>query len=242
MTSKPVKKAKQELRSYQAFRNRDGLAAYAEEPATFGPERIVYHNDKFVCINDLYPKATVHLLIIPRDKARQEQHPFDALGDPDFLAEVGKEVEKAKEIASSELKRQFGSMSKSSEAYNKGMEDAMEADDLPDTLPEPRDWAKEIRSGIHAHPSMNHLHIHVLSRDMHSERMRHRKHYNSFNTGFFVPLDDFPLDEHDARLHPGKEGYLKEDFVCWRCSENFGNKFAKLKAHLEEEWDAWRRE
>lgn len=48
-------------------------------------------------------------------------------------------------------------------------------------------------AGVHSHPSMNHLHVHVLSVDRRSERMKHRKHYNSFATGFFVGVEEFPL-------------------------------------------------
>ena len=37
-----------------------------------------------------------------------------------------------------------------------------------------------------------HLHVHVISGDLVSERLRHKKHYNSFrpDMGFFVHLDD----------------------------------------------------
>jgi aprataxin len=29
---------------------------------------------------------------------------------------------------------------------------------------------------------------------------------------------------------------------CWRCEENFGNKFARLKVHLDDEFEAWKKE
>ena len=90
---------------------------------------------------------------------------------------------------------------------------------------------------------MTHLHIHILSRDMHSERLRHRKHYNSFNTPFFVPLEDFPLSEGEKKERLGRRAeWLKRDFVCWRCGKGFGNRFKSLKEHLEGEFEAWRDE
>ena len=104
------------------------------------------------------------------------------------------------------------------------------------------DWEKEVKVGVHAHPSMNHLHIHILSVDRYSEFLKYRKHYNSFATDFFVPVDDFPLAADDPRRHPGKEGYLNENMKCWRCGKNFGNKFARLKEHLTEEFDEWKKE
>lgn len=168
-------------------------------------------------------------------------------------------------------------------------------------VPPGRDWESEVLVGVHTHPSMNHLHVHVLSRDRHSERMKHRKHYNSFATPFFVPVEEFPLRSGDARwgaLHGGWRGarerlaglgvdvdvdvgadgrgggagadacagteseeegkdsddqqdsrtpekledYLSRDLACWRCGRNFGNQFARLKAHLGEEFEAWKRE
>lgn len=104
-----------------------------------------------------------------------------------------------------------------------------------------RDWNQDVLVGVHAHPSMNHLHIHIISRDFYSEAMRHRKHYNSFHTGFFVDVEEFPLKDGDPRWHPGREKYLEEDLRCWRCGKNFGNKFATLKRHLEGEFEAWKR-
>ena len=89
---------------------------------------------------------------------------------------------------------------------------------------------------------MTHLHIHVLSRDRVSECMKRKKHYNSFNTPFLIDVADFPLAEDDVRRHPGKEGYLDRPLVCWRCGKNFRNGFAKLKRHLEEELEVWKRE
>ena len=37
-----------------------------------------------------------------------------------------------------------------------------------------------------------HLHLHVLSNDLCSEKMKHKKHYNSFhpNLGYFLHLDE----------------------------------------------------
>ena len=217
---------------------RDGLLDYIQNPTSFPPTRVIYHSADFVAIHDLYPKASVHLLLLPRDPSNYLLHPFDAFSDPVFLASVRAEAAKLKSLAAKELRRLFGSSSTSDQAYLS----AMDADPLPATLPAGRDWASEIMVGIHAHPSMNHLHVHIISKDRYSDCLRHRKHYNSFSTPFFVPLDDFPLAEDDARRHPGREGYLKRDFVCWRCGMEFGNRFTRLKEHLKEEFEAWKKE
>ena len=107
-------------------------------------------------------------------------------------------------------------------------------------LPIGRDWEKEVKVGIHSHPSMYHLHIHVISVDSYSDSLKHKKHYNSFNTSFFVDLDAFPLGKDDERRHQGD--WPSRDLICWRCGRNFGNRFKELKGHLAEEFDAWKRE
>ncbi|GAM90617.1 hypothetical protein ANO11243_086620 [Dothideomycetidae sp. 11243] len=220
------------------FAGRDGLAAYTSSPDSFGPERVISHNESYVLIHDLYPKATVHTLLLPRDPAKSALHPFDAFTDPVFLAETKAEAAVAVKIAASELRRRYGRFSASEQERIV----AMQADDVPDELPAGRDWTQHVMVGIHAHPSMNHLHVHVLARDMVSDCVKHRKHYQTFNTPFFVPLDAFPLAEDDPRRHPGRAGYIKRDLVCWRCGKGFGNKFVKLKEHLLEELENWKRE
>ena len=165
-------------------------------------------------------------------------HPFVAFSDPVFLAFVRAEVTKLRTLVAKELRRKYGKFS----AKDRAREEAMAADPPPEVLPEGRDWEKEVMCGVHAGPSMKHLHVHVLSVDRVSECMRHRKHYNSFATPFFVGMEDFPLEEGDVRRHPGREGYLKTEFRCWRCGKGFGNRFKRLKEHLEEEFEVWKKE
>ena len=217
------------------FLGRDGLGAYIASPEAFPPSRVVYHSEKFVVVNDLYPKSSVHLLLLPREPAKTLLHPFEAFEDAAFLADVQAEVKKLRGLVEKELRRRFGRFSEK----DKVREAAMDAEPMPaeEDLPPGRDWGKEVVSGIHAHPSMNHLHIHIISVDRVNECMRHRKHYNSFATPFFVPVEDFPMSSEDRRRHPGREGYLQSDMVCWRCHKNFRNKFARLKEHLAEEFE-----
>jgi aprataxin len=190
-----------------------------------------------VVIHDLYPKSSVHILLLPRDSSKYLQHPFDAFEDSVFLSLVRNKVKELVPLAAAELRRKYSRFSAREAARNA----ALESDDPPEDLPHGRDWASEIVNGVHAHPSMTHLHIHILSKDRVSECMRHKKHYNSFATPFLVPIEDFPLAKHDPRRHPDKEGYLNSDLKCWRCSKNFGKKFKDLKAHLDSELESWKR-
>jgi len=216
---------------------RDALGLYLEQPESYPSSIVIYHNDDFVAIHDRYPKSSLHLLLLPRDASKFIQHPFDAFEDIEFLRKVREEVDNLRALAARELQRRYGKYS----LQERARREAMEQDPPVDELPPGRDWEKEIMTGIHAHPSMSHLHIHVMSVDRYSDRLKHRKHYNSFATPFFVDIADFPLAIDDRRRHPSKEGYLKWDFKCWRCSRNFGNKFQELKKHLEEEFETWKR-
>ncbi|KAJ6630744.1 hypothetical protein B0H10DRAFT_1982687 [Mycena sp. CBHHK59/15] len=92
-----------------------------------------------------------------------------------------------------------------------------------------------------------HLHLHVLSNDLCSERMKVKKHYNSFHPtlGFFLDIDevlswfDAEPSYYSAMAKLDKKRYepmLKEDLTCWRCDTSIKN-MPTLKAHLQEEWD-----
>jgi aprataxin len=214
---------------------RDGLAAYTNDPTAFPPSRVVYYSDKFVVINDLFPKATVHLLILPRDPSKRDLRPQEAFDDPEFLADCLAEEKKVRDIAISELRRKLGSFS----AAEKSRTEAMESDELPDELPPGRDWNKEIVSGTHANPSMNHLHIHVLSRELHSDCLKKKNHYQSFTTDFFIKMHEYPVAESDPRRY---YKHFPPDMLCWRCGRNFRNQMVQLKAHLEEEFEEWKKE
>ncbi|CAH2007153.1 unnamed protein product [Acanthoscelides obtectus] len=74
--------------------------------------------------------------------------------------------------------------------------------------------------GYHAEPSMQRLHLHVISDDMDSPCVKTKKHWNSFTTEFFIdskgrmPLHDFRLSIIKT-LVPGKveknQGLREED-------------------------------
>ncbi|OJJ51200.1 hypothetical protein ASPZODRAFT_87283 [Penicilliopsis zonata CBS 506.65] len=219
------------------FGPRDALGAYIAHPESYPSNVVVYYNSDFVAINDLFPKSTVHLLLLPRHRDKNRLHPVDAFEDREFLEAVKAEVKKLRALAAAELRRRYGKYS----LQEKAREEALSADPPPDELPAGRNWEREIMCGIHAHPSMNHLHVHVISVDRYSERLKHRKHYNSFSTPFFIDIEDFPLAPDDPRRDPDHEGYLRWPFTCWRCGKDFGDQFAELKRHLNDEFDQWRR-
>ncbi|CAD0081579.1 unnamed protein product [Aureobasidium vineae] len=218
-----------------SYDRRDGLGVYTADPYAY--DRVLFNNENAVIIQDMFPKSSVHLLVLPKSK-RNVLHPFKAFEDPELLADIKVEVERAKQMVASELRRKYGQFSKSEQARIQ----ARDADDPPNVLPAGRDWMKEIITGIHAVPSMNHLHVHVMSKDMVNDCLTRSAHYNSFQTSFLVPLEEFPLPEDDPVRQIGYGPWHTVDLVCWRCKKNFSNKVTKLKAHLAEEHDQWKRE
>ncbi|CAK7270564.1 aprataxin-like protein [Sporothrix epigloea] len=203
------------------FQGREALGKYIENPAAFMDtrtacfpngagadvastlaDRVISYSDDFVSIHDKYPKASVHCLLLPRDPAVYKEHPIVLLSRRDakgvaFLEAVRAEAEKLRAVVGAELRRRYGQFSAADaarEAVLRGDSEASEG-----RLPEGRDWTKDVVVGVHARPSMSHVHVHVFSRDLHSDKMRHRKHYNSFSTPFLVRLDEFPLDPDDPR-------------------------------------------
>lgn len=217
-----------------------GLGAYLQDPASYPPSRVIYYTDDFVAINDRYPKSIIHTLLLPRSPERFFQHPFEAFEDAEFLAKVQVEVAKLKKLVATELQRRLGQHSQSDAARQAVLNGEVEPEG--GELPPGRDWEAEVVCGVHAVPSMSHLHVHVLSREMHSESLKHRKHYNSFNTPFLVDVADFPLAADDPRRDTKKAQYLQWEFECWRCGKKFGNQFKRLKEHLEEEYQMWKKE
>ena len=188
----------------------------------------------------------MHLLLIPRSPTYYTKQPLHILSsDPNFLAEICRRVAHLKELAASELRRLYGDVSVSDAPYQAGLEEMMSGSkDLPAPnerarlLPHGRDWEHDIVAGVHTHPSMNHLHIHVFSRDMYSLWMKHKKHYLSFTTSFLVQLESFPLEEDSERFQPGD--WPSWDMKCWRCGQNYKNKFTALKQHLAAEFEEWK--
>ena len=91
--------------------------------------------------------------------------------------------------------------------------------------------------GFHSVPSMRQLHMHVVSTDFDSPALKHKKHWNSFTTPFFLPLP-----EVEAALAAGGAGrvvvdveaaeeLLKGEMRCYKCGERMQN-MPTLTRHL----------
>ena len=97
----------------------------------------------------------------------------------------------------------------------------------------------EFSCGFHAVPSMAQFHMHVISQDFVSPCLKTKKHWNSFNTNYFIPAEILikHLNE-DGRVPTSWEKQSKEwlamEVKCHRCSYRPKGMGDAFKKHLED--------
>ena len=204
------------------------LLDYLENPGNH-QEDILRESADTVLIFDKYPKAQVHLRLLPKWIAHREIHPHDSFQDPKFLAMVRREAVYGLEIAVNLLRCRM---------ITDLQQLGMSAQDACHHLTG-RDLSKAFQVGIHAGPSQFELHIHIISRDMHLKDKYSDGHYNSFTTEFFVPLNSYPLP-WNSRIYNNeyqRDNLHRKKLPCFRCGRNFGKDWDALRIHLAEEWE-----
>jgi aprataxin len=185
----------------------------------------VYKDDDLVCIRDKYPKARFHLLLIP------------------LITDDNKKKFTKVEQLITVLPRPIEFLKKMLNISNK----------IVSNLPKPTDCTSlSFKYGFHSIQSMNPLHMHIISEDFHSDCLKTKKHWNSFNTSYFVELNElikhleldlksavnlkdeyFKQDKFNLRRKQILENYLKEELKCNKCKQLINN-MPNLKKHLKE--------
>ncbi|KAH8277473.1 hypothetical protein KR026_011386 [Drosophila bipectinata] len=99
---------------------------------------------------------------------------------------------------------------------------------------------EDFKVGFHAEPSMQRVHLHVISKDFDSPSLKTKKHWNSFNTDLFVPFEKlFAQVEKDNcfnRLPKSlKDELLAKPLLCNQCRFTSTN-LPTLKEHLAEHY------
>lgn len=93
----------------------------------------------------------------------------------------------------------------------------------------------EFRHGYHAAPSMSRLHMHVISQDFDSPCLKHKKHWNSFTTEFFIDASSvIKMLEEKGKVEIDIGHYsemLKRNLHCHQCRKPLSN-MPKLKEHI----------
>lgn len=226
--------------------------ASAKDPTTLPTDdNVLFFDDRTITIFDKFAKARYHFLVLPRipfkasaPAARNGSRP----GTPTLTAANGK--------------LNFGSTSSNTvpPSHMNSLSSLMAspyAAEVLDTLRETservvqhiRSDMKEqygvtwdIERAFHAVPSMEHLHLHVVSMDLVSDRLKHKKHFLSFHPtlGFAVRLDAAQdMVRQGKRSLPRSEQAYEQLLRGPLMSHHTGQVFRffpELKAHLASYW------
>lgn len=192
------------------------------------PEGVFLRGDsKTIAIFDGYEKAKYHFLVMPRD-------PF-ALSSGKGSVPPSHLNSLSALLKSTHNQEVLLALKDSAETVKTMIEDEM-------LKTEGFSWPVQV--GFHASESMKHVHVHVISSDLISEKLKNKKHYNSFNPnlGFFLHLDGV-LEQVEAnnitinQKTPSQyEALLKEPLRSIYTGEEFKT-IPKLKEHLEAQWE-----
>eukprot|EP01137_Pigoraptor_chileana_P022339 Opistho-2@87166 len=95
---------------------------------------------------------------------------------------------------------------------------------------------RRFRMGFHGIPSMNQLHMHVISQDFDSDCLKTKQHWNSFASPFFLDSADV-IDTIKAKGHmeidrAAFERLLTSPLRCHLCAEECKT-MPSLKSHLK---------
>ncbi|KAM4876821.1 aprataxin isoform 4-T6 [Thomomys bottae] len=94
------------------------------------------------------------------------------------------------------------------------------------------------RLGYHAIPSMSHVHLHVISQDFDSPCLKNKKHWNSFNTEYFLESKAIiKMVQEAGRVTVQDESseLLKLPLRCHECQQLLPS-IPQLKEHLRKHW------
>ena len=183
------------------------------------PALQVFKDKDFVCIRDKFPKARVHLLLIP------------------LVLQAGAKLTKVEQLIrlpnSSELLKQMKKV-------------ANQVIDNHESKKASESEKTKVKCGFHAVQSMQPLHMHIISEDFDSSCLKTKKHWNSFNTPYFIELDSlidhlsdlggqdyFERDTFALKDRPRLDAHLNADIKCHKCENTFRTMPA-LKKHLAE--------
>mmetsp|Transcript_15506 Transcript_15506/g.24794 ORF Transcript_15506/g.24794 Transcript_15506/m.24794 type:complete len:139 (-) Transcript_15506:316-732(-) len=116
---------------------------------------IYWQDDEFMAVYDAFPKAKIHLLLLPCQ--RIVDSPSCLTGAKEDLDLVDRMYSRATWLTERLLEANGGRL----------------------------EGVGKIKLGFHAVPSLRQLHLHIISDDFDSPCLKNKKHWNSFTTDFF---------------------------------------------------------
>ncbi|PWZ02213.1 hypothetical protein BCV70DRAFT_149351, partial [Testicularia cyperi] len=232
--------------------------ASTRDPSTISlPDRVLLYDDRTIAIYDAYAKAQYHFLVLPRipfsisDGEKHALNASDAEAKPALQAIDGKlgfGATTSNRVPQSHMQSISTLLSG---PYARIVVDAMSkacskvVEWIQNDMQQRHGHIWEISTAFHAVPSMEHLHLHVISTDFVSTRLKHKKHFNSFHptAGFAIPLSEverlvsgeFPPVKKLPRTPKQYEEILKRPLQSHHTGESFRN-MPELKLHLESHW------
>ena len=202
--------------------SRSALFEYAKNPSNF--RRIIrYEDENCVIVSDRYPKARLHFLLLAK---------------PAYLNNVLRLTDlKQRDVAKLEVLYQ------TARAFATNA-----ADDFYTFCRSGGDGGGFGRGGggplimnigLHMIPSLEPLHIHIISDDFCSLWVKTKRHFNSFASDFFYKLDELvqslrEIGDLAAEINPRMaQRQLDKDLKCTKCGLFGGGTMAEFKLHLE---------
>ena len=189
----------------------DGLLKKQRDPEReCTKEELLTINETCFAIKDKYPKAKFHALVLPRSS--KFKHPFDVFKEEEGSFENNNNNE-----------RQF--------VWNQMVSTALDiVKDQQRKLPP----ETKFRVGFHLKPSMQPVHLHVISQDFVSEKLTTKQHWHTFvNNEFFI--DFFKAETMTRQWDDSRcEQIVKSnDLRCHKCKSSCTN-MPQLKRHIVE--------
>ncbi|GAV55194.1 hypothetical protein ZYGR_0AS05180 [Zygosaccharomyces rouxii] len=198
------------------------LQDYIRKPQSF--QETIFWDDKVVIIKDAFPKAQFHLLVLPRDPQLTKKHPTTAF-DASEKSKLQSYVVKAQDYIFEQFTAKFSPLNGNS--FFKDEQEFLDKETFVQ---------KFVQVGIHSAPSMDNLHVHVITKDFCSPKLKNKKHYLSFNSEFFILWSQLPLSQIPDTKQ--QEQLLKnQDMTCTYCQTNFKSRMQHLKEHLGTEFN-----
>ncbi|KAF9172221.1 hypothetical protein BGX20_006106 [Mortierella sp. AD010] len=180
---------------------------YVNDPSSVPKDIQYWHDENHLIIRDAYPKAKVHMLVLPRQRIDK----VTKLSGPSGIKIVEDLVNRANWLLE-RLKKESPNL--------------------------------EFKMGFHVMPSILQLHLHVISQDFCSVALKHKNHWNSFTTSFFISPEQvidtirekgsFSLTSNEISHY---ESELKQPLKCNQC-RYLPKNMPTLKEHLQQHFSA----
>ena len=210
----------------------DALQVYLKEDDDKGKsplppslqDNVYYQDENCVVIYDGYPKARMHLLLLHRglEKISTTERRQNS-GKIRSIADLRRELHYPQIQKCHATTRKL--IHHLTTEYHNLYQDSTSVEQ-----------SELFRMGYHAVPSMDDLHLHIISTDLDSPCLKNKKHYNSFTTSFFVNADQVEQELlQTGSIHPinvqKEEDKLKQPLRCFKCGQAQRN-LPTLKQHL----------